>query len=150
MITIDIDGMEAVERRLNQIRRRVGNLTPVLADMGEHATNSVHDNFESSTAPDGTPWAANSPTTMANYLGNGGGGRPLIDTHTLMNSIHYEVAGNTVTVGTNMVYAAMMHFGGTKAAYPHLWGDIPARPLLGLKEADKPILVTMAGDYLLG
>jgi phage gpG-like protein len=26
-----------------------------------------------------------------------------------------------------MPYAAMQNFGGTKAEFPHLWGDIPAR-----------------------
>ncbi|MFK3602796.1 hypothetical protein [Pseudomonas sp. AP19] len=32
-------------------------------------------------------------------------------------------------VGSDKPYAAMMQFGGG-ADFPHLWGDIPARPFL--------------------
>jgi phage gpG-like protein len=28
----------------------------------------------------------------------------------------------------------MMNFGGTKAQFPHLWGDIPARPFMPISK----------------
>lgn len=34
-----------------------------------------------------------------------------------------------------MKYAAIQQFGGTKAQFPHLWGDIPARPFLPITPA---------------
>lgn len=43
----------------------------------------------------------------------------------------------------------MMQFGGTKAQFPHLWGDIPARPYIGFSEDDKQNTLDLASDYLL-
>ncbi len=165
MVTIDLEGAEQANRQLLRLQQRVGNLSPVLADIGEHMVNSTHDNFETSTAPDGTPWASNSPATFASMLGKShhrkdgrinkrGANKvmsksPLIQSRTLMQSTHYQVNGQAVEIGTNMVYGAMMHFGGSKSAYPNLWGDIPARPYLGLKAGDKPILLQMVGQYLI-
>ena len=37
---------------------------------------------------------------------------------------------SSALVGSNKPYAAMMHFGGDKSDFPHLWGDIPGRPFL--------------------
>ena len=48
----------------------------------------------------------------------------------LAASITTHATDSSALVGSNKPYAAMMHFGGTKAEFPHLWGDIPARPYL--------------------
>lgn len=44
----------------------------------------------------------------------------------------------------------MMHHGGTKAAFPHLWGDIPARPFLGVSAEDEVNITAQIADYLSG
>ena len=165
MITITIDGLDQTQRYVLRIIERGGDLSPVFSDMGEHMVNSTHDNFENSTSPDGEPWAANSEATFASMLGasdTNQSGRlnrrgankvaskqPLIMNHTLMQSIHYEAASAGVTIGTNMVYGAMMHYGGTKADYPHLWGDIPARNYLGASNNDVTILTDLIKNYLI-
>lgn len=165
MVRINIDGLEQAQRQLLRIIERGGNLSPVFSDMGEHMVNSTHDNFENSTTPDGEPWAANSEATFASMLGASdtnqsgrlnrrGSNRvaskqPLIMNHTLMQSIHYEAASAAVTIGTNLVYGAMMHFGGSKADYPHLWGDIPARNYLGASAADETILTDLIANHLM-
>lgn len=165
MIIINIDGLEQAQRQLLRIIERGGNLSPVFSDMGEHMVNSTHDNFENSTTPDGEPWAANSEATFASMLGASdtnksgrlnrrGSNRvaskqPLIMNHTLMQSIHYEAASAGVTIGTNMVYGAMMHFGGTKEEFPHLWGDIPARNYLGASSDDATILTDLITNHLI-
>lgn len=41
------------------------------------------------------------------------GQKTLRDTGRLMNSIAYEVTGNKVIMGTNTLYAKILHFGGT-------------------------------------
>ena len=55
---------------------------------------------------------------------------PLINHGTLRNSITYSVGNDFVDIGTNDKRATMLNFGGTKAQFPHLWGDIPARPFM--------------------
>ena len=165
MIRIHIDGLEQAQRQLLRIMERGGNLSPVFSDMGEHMVNSTHDNFENATSPDGQTWAANSAATFASMLGAADGNksgrvnkrgsnkimskRPLIANHTLIQSIRYEAASTGVTIGTNMVYGAMMHYGGSKSEYPHLWGDIPARNYLGASAADGTILLDMVKSYLI-
>jgi len=47
-----------------------------------------------------------------------------------------------------MEYAAMMQFGGTKSEFPNLWGDIPARPFLGISEDDKTDILTILERHL--
>lgn len=164
MVTIELDGMEQAEQQLLRLLERTGDLSDVMTDMGEHMVNSTHDNFETSTGPNGERWAANSQVTLVNMLGrshtNNSGRlnrrganrvmskRPLIMHHTLMQSIHYEAASTSVTIGTNMVYGPMMHFGGSKAEFPHLWGDIPARPYLGASSEDAEVFMQMVIGYL--
>lgn len=164
MINIEIENAEQVNTQLLRLLERSGNLSSLMADMGEHMVNSTHDNFENSTSPDGARWQANSATTFARLLGqsdtNASGRlnrrgvgrvmnkRPLIANHTLMQSIHYEATSTGVTIGTNLVYGAMMHFGGSRSEFPNLWGDIPARNYLGASEADGAILLDMVKSYM--
>lgn len=75
--------------------------------------------------------------------------RPLAgETGALATQIHYQVIGNTLEIGSSMEYAAMQQFGGRRAEFPNLWGDIPARPFLGLSAADKNGIDQTIADYL--
>lgn len=157
MITVELEGAEQVQKQLLRLQQRAGSMPIVMASIGEHMLNSTADNFENSTAPDGTPWEQNSGATLANYLGKTTGKKrdrkagnklPLIASHALSQDIHYYTTATSVTVGTNKKYAAMMHFGGRKSDYPHLWGDIPARPFLGITQTDEQVVLEMVKGYL--
>lgn len=76
--------------------------------------------------------------------------KPLIgETKTLQTTINYQLeGGSAVHIGSPKVYAAMQQFGGTKAQWPHLWGDIPARPFLGVSDLDKANILDIVGSYL--
>lgn len=77
------------------------------------------------------------------------GKKPLIGLgKTLSTTIYYRVEGDTLYVGSPQVYAAMQQFGGSKADFPNLWGDIPARPFLGLSDQDVITIESTAADYL--
>lgn len=77
------------------------------------------------------------------------GKKPLIgESRALSTTIRYQVGGNTLLVGSNQPYAAMQQFGGTKAEFPRLWGDIPARPFLGVSPADRAAMMATLKDYL--
>jgi phage gpG-like protein len=77
------------------------------------------------------------------------GKKPLIGQgKALSTQIYYHVDGTTLYVGSPEIYAAMQQFGGTKAEFPNLWGDIPARPYLGLSDADVEKMDQTAADYL--
>jgi phage virion morphogenesis protein len=61
--------------------------------------------------------------------------RPLIRTGRLKASIGWKVLGDTIAVGTNLVYAAIHQFGGRAGRGMKV--RIPARPFLGLTEEDR-------------
>jgi len=83
-------------------------------------------------------------------VAEGAAKKPLTgETEKLGHTINYQLDGNSsVRIGSPMVYAAMQQFGGTKAQWPHLWGDIPARPFLGVSDADKTNILDIIGSYL--
>jgi len=153
---------------LHGILERGRNLRPVLAEIGEDQTESTKRRFSTAKAPDGTPWAQNSATTIARYgdlfarkkdgtrskktEAKIAGKKPLTgETRALATTINYQVlSDNEVGTGSPMVYAAMMNHGGKKSDFPHLWGDIPARVFLGASEADKINIADLVRSYMLG
>lgn len=74
----------------------------------------------------------------------------LRDSGALQDTIRYQLtaAGQGVEVGTDRIYGAMQQFGGTRASWPHLWGDIPPRPYLGLDAADRAEILAIFEHHL--
>lgn len=153
------------------LNKTAGNLKDdeLFKEIGEHLTNTTQERFRTSTAPDGSKWQLNSSFTL--WLGledkhfnkNGtvnkrgkhrfNSKKPLIGfgetSGTLQDSIHYQLGNGEVFVGSNLIYAPMMHYGGTKAQFPHLWGDIPARPFIGLSLADEQEIIELVKEHIL-
>ena len=158
MIDINID-LARLQAELTALARRLGDLGPVLRPIGEELVDSTKRRFDLGQGPDGRLWEPNSPATLARFTHRVKGTmtkdrrlptkkgearwdskKPLVDSGTLQEQIHYDVQGNTLFVGSSMEYAAMQQFGGAKAEFPHLWGDIPPRPFLGLSLDDEAMI----------
>lgn len=156
MSTFKIDVQDsAVLAAFNRLQAAAADPGPLFRAIGEALVVQVKRTFETGTDPWGRRWLPNSPVTIAAMLARRKGNfrkrdgklsakgverviakRPLIgESHQLSTRIHYAVEGNTLTVGSPMVQAAMQQFGGTKAEFPKLWGDIPARPFLPVTAA---------------
>ena len=75
-------------------------------------------------------------------------GKPLIDTGALRGSIGELADNDTALVGTNIVYAAIHHFGGQAGRNRKV--TIPARPFLMLTNEDKQDLMDDVQDYFRG
>lgn len=123
--------------------------TGMLMGIGEVVTDFTKRRFVLSQDPYGNLWEPNAEATLQYLLHSRKGSftkkgkvsakgtrlligkKPLIgESKSLSTQIHSAVIGNdTVTVTSAMRYAAMQHFGGSKAEFPYLWGDIPARPI---------------------
>lgn len=174
-IVITVAG-QGVGEALARLAERAERLSPLLAVIGEGIVGRADDRFGRSAGPDGHRWAANSPVTMArealrlaisksNRTKSGGlnakgrkalaAKRPLIgESRALMGSNWWHAAGgNAVEFGNSAVYAAIQQFGGQRAEFPHLWGDIPARPFLpvtpagDLYPAEAAAIVADLNDY---
>jgi len=117
--------------------------------IGEALVARSKQRFATATAPDGSPWRANSAVTIQNYIRSRGGfskktgkllakgeklqasKKPLQGTSgDLARQLHYQVANGELLMGASMIYAAMQHFGGKKSRFANLWGDITAREFL--------------------
>ena len=153
---------------LNQLVNKAKNLRPAFAEIGEDLVNSIKRRFAMATVPDGTPWVPNSQVTIERYLGVFKGSRkkdgssskagqastaskkPLMgETKTLRSTINYQLDGAfSVGIGSSKIQAAMLQFGGTRAQFPHLWGDIPERPFLGVSTSDRQNILDIICSYL--
>jgi phage virion morphogenesis protein len=132
MITIEINDA-AVTAALDAATRVLTDMTPLMQEIGDALVVSTKRRFGQGVAPDGSKWAPKAPATLAKSTDS----RPLFGPSGMLSSqISYEASADSVLIGSNRIYAAMMQFGGTKAKFPHLWGDIPARPFLGYSDAD--------------
>lgn len=167
MIEVKIDNSRVVAA-LDRLSRAAANPRPAWLAIGESLVESTKKRFETSTAPDGSRWAPNRPATylgMVNAFGKShfgktgrlnakgatraAGKKPLIgETRNLSTQIHYETNAEGLRVGSPMVYAAMQQFGGKKSRFPNLWGDIPARPFLGISHSDADMIERTVGEYL--
>lgn len=167
MIEFEADDAE-LRRVLGRVINSVQNPSPLLKAIGEILVDSTKQRFHAGIGPDGERWPENSDTTVLNYLrkykgsfGKRGGltkkgmtrlafKKPLIgETKTLSTRIDYQVDGDRLLVGTPEAGGAMQQFGGKKSEFPNLWGDIPARPFLGLSDYDRDSVLDTMRDFIL-
>lgn len=160
---------EPLFRRLEQLQKDLARRDLMLEQIGHALENSVHARFRSMTDPSGKRWKALS----ARYLRAKKNNDKILTLEGRLNDqIVHQIQGDTVTVGTNVPYAAIHQFGGTVAIgeqtvtrkrgtkgknkgrfmvgttkakhavvstfkIPAHKVRIPARPFLGLSEADR-------------
>jgi phage virion morphogenesis protein len=174
LIRIEVDD-QAVRAALGELLRRVQDPAPALREIGELLVASTRQRFATGRAPDGTPWAPNSPVTVLRYLSRFGGSfrrrgggltkrgqaraaakKPLIgETRRLSSEIAYRLIPRGVEVGSSLEYAATQQFGARKGQFgrtrrgaPIPWGDIPPRPFLGLSDADRTSVLQLLAAHL--
>lgn len=169
-ITYNDGNIQSMLSRIMAIER---NTQPAMKQIGEVVMEISKRSFDNSASPDGTPWAANSEATILQYLEKTGGNykkdgtlskkgqtrvinkHPLIgELGNLSRQFSYTATADSVTVSNSKEYAAMQQFGGTKQQFPHLWGNIPARPFMpiatdgSMMEQAEAEIVQVMQDYL--
>ena len=166
MITVELK-TDDLTRALEQLQRQLSDMTPVMQGIGEYLVESTKARFVAGVDPDGNPWAAKSPVTMATTAARekkAADPRPLFGpSKELSTQINFEVGPDFAIVGSNQPYAAMMQFGATQAQFGtytgldkngrkhthHLpWGNIPARPFFGLSETDEVNILDIVAESL--
>lgn len=150
--------------RLQGMEARGGNLTGVMQDFGGYMTGSIQKNFDAEGRP--TRWQ---PLSLATLLGWAGGrkgsftkkgnwskkgqtalaGRKILtDTARLRNSINYAAGARGLTLGTNVIYAAIHQFGGQAGRGRKVF--IPARPYLLFQDEDVDYFERSLLQFILG
>jgi phage virion morphogenesis protein len=157
MLTIDFNDRE-IQTYLGRVAGRLENPRELLAEIGDELTDSTMRRFGTSTGPDGERWAPNTETTLALYLDGRGKSasastkKPLVADGNLASTIAWQLDGaDAVLIGSPQKYAGVQQEGATKGSLGGgaPWGDIPARPFLGVSDDDARTILDLVDDYLL-
>lgn len=151
MLDVAIDSSQ-VGKALEELGRRLDDLTTPLNDIGEYLHQSTDARFRSKVAPDGSPWAPLSPVTLAKKKGTG----ILREKGTLQDTLRKQVTSTELAFGTDRPYGAVHQLGQKKGASGKTskgssipWGDIPAREYLGVSTEDESEILLILGEYLM-
>lgn len=157
-MSVSPEGDAPYIRALKEAARRMRDLSPLMGSIGLGLEGSTRERFaETSRAPDGSAWE---PSIEAIIEGR----RTLVKSGNLADSITHRVDGNSVEVGSNVLYAAVHQFGATIAkkrapklifriagvTYAADQVTIPARPFLGISDDDADMILEEATDFLGG
>lgn len=159
MIEIEVND-EAVLAALQRAGAGASDLFPLMQGIGEYLVESTKQRFKDGKAPDGSVWAAKSPATIAAYERRNEKVdlRPLFGPRGLLSSqIASRPDSEGVSVGSSLNYSAVMQFGAEAGAFgtaandtPIPWGKIPARPYLGISDADREEILHLVDTWLDG
>lgn len=170
-ITIAVKNTAVIDG-LGRLAQRVNDMQPVLQSIGERAVERVKVRFETSTAPDGSPWKPNSAVTLSlisarlgkSFRKKGGdlnakgerrlaGKKPLIgDSRHLSTQIVAMADASSLTLISTPIYAAIQHFGGQAGRNKKV--TIPARPFMpvqangDLYPSEQALILADLNDYL--
>lgn len=156
---------ENLTAALTQLMAATEDCRPAMESIAEYLVESTRRRFDKGESPEGVRWAAKSPVTLARSIasGNGADTRPLHQSLTMVSTLFHSAGSDYVEVSSGVLQAAVMQFGAKKGqfgAYSGInkkghpysgvapWGDIPARPYLGLSQEDQGNIVTLLADYL--
>lgn len=167
MIEVKLDDAP-IKAMLHKLAQRMGNLTPVMREIGDTLRNDALDNFKGQRGPDGRPWQRLSqPTLLArarrltgkSILTKDGKrtrasaykiittAQALIDRGTLRNSVQVlQATPSSVTVGSRLPYAAVHQFGGQAGRNRKV--RIPARPFIGMSANAERQIINTINAYL--
>lgn len=155
--TIELEdaGMRAA---LEVLARAWTDPSPVMDDVGSYLETATAQRFEHGTGPDGEAWK---PSLRASL-----GGKTLVDSGRLRDSIARTATNDSVTLSTAVLYAAIHQFGGVikpkrQGVLAHglrfqlasgAWVmrrqvTMPARPFLGVGEDDKTEIRAIFADW---
>lgn len=164
MFSISLD-VKDVEAQLKVLDHFMADKTDVMEDIGNYLVTAIRERIvHGGPAPDGTPWAPKKAATLARYKAKGEGvdSRTLIHTnHLVQEGISHDAGPDFVEVFASPPYAAAMHFGAKRGSFGSYsgtdkrgrafsgvapWGDIPARPFLGISDDDEREIIDLISE----
>lgn len=152
-----VQGQEKLQKWIERVKAKSADNTELYRQLGDILLEGTHNRFETGKAPDGRPWQKSWRAKS--------GGKTLLDTGRLRNSIFVKLHQNGASLSTNAKYARMMQNGGVIRAknggyltFRTPMGGwvkkkqvvIPARPFLGVSEDDAQEMLNKIIDYYEG
>lgn len=156
-LSLTLEGDTRAELALGRLAHAVEDRGSLLDVLGQYLESATIERFDREEGPDGQAWDKSIRAREE-------GGKTLNDDGYLKGSITHNVRGDTIEVGTNLIYGGVHQFGATIKAknadrlaffLPGGLGfvrplevEIPARPYLGIGAEDEEALIAEAQDEI--
>ncbi len=148
-----------IRRGLLRLAQAGEDLRPVMQKIAAALEAGVDRAFEKETAPDGTPWPNLSKVTRERRRKQGTWPGQILNitgASGLSGSITTASDALTAQAGTIIDHAPTQQYGARKGQYdktrrggPIPWGDIPARPFLGVSDETREEILDLLRKYFL-
>jgi len=134
---IEVTGEEAIQKRLNELQSRAGDLSLLFGDIGEYLLLSHDERWRDQVDPDGNPWKPLSEEYLASKRKRTSAGRDkiLVLDGYLSSSLSYQHDADSLEFGTNLIYAARQQF------------DYE-REFIGLSADDEAEIMDLLAEYM--
>lgn len=129
------------DKAIGNAVKKMASRKALMASVGEALVSGTIQRFDRQENPKGQKWQ---PSRRAVEQG----GQTLSDTGRLRKSIDYAATPKEVMVGSNAAYARIHQMGG-KTGKGHKV-TMPARPFLGVSDADMDEVRETISDFLKG
>ncbi|MBR1436950.1 MAG: phage virion morphogenesis protein [Synergistaceae bacterium] len=172
-INIKVEGIKQLQQKLKVTVNKFLNMRQFWSSVGSYVQRqTIRERFNKEQSPDGQKWKPLAPSTIQHRKKRHkkGNMKILQDTGELRRSVTYEADSSFVKVGSKLKYARIHQFGGTvnvnrvgqyrydhknhkfkrrgnSYSYSHKV-TIPARPFLGVNDAEKQHITSMFKQYL--
>ena len=130
--------LKQANQSLLVLQQTVQNMAPINRQIAIGLRRNTAQRFKSKTAPDGTPWQPNAPSTLKRKKSGRSYGSLLIGQTKVLSAIQRRHNANEVVIGTPAIYGRIHQLGG-KAGRGHKV-TIPARPFLGVSKEDENVI----------
>lgn len=138
-LTAKLSDFERGDRILSAVIN--GRTQDLMAILAEHVLAETHQNFMHERTPEGEPWEKSQRAASE-------AGRTLQDTRRLFQSYTYQAYATMAEIGTNVIYAAIHHFGGNTGRGHAV--TLPARPALGITSEIQGEMQQLYTDWMGG
>ncbi len=136
-------GLAQARAYFSQLAARGERLRPLMADIAEGLLHSTQDRFDAEEDPEGVPWPALAAATLAKKRSD----RILVERGYLVGGLRSDFDEGSASVSTApLSYGPIHQFGGEAGRGKGV--TIPARPFLGVSEADADLVLDLARAYL--
>jgi len=150
-VRFDLSDVDRLARRIEALKR--ADRSDLSEQLGATMESQIRTRIsDTKQTPEGDPW----PAWSRHYAETRHGGQSLLQAEgDLLDSITYVADDDGAEAGTNVIYAAVHQFGASQGEFgrtgrgaPIPFGDIPARPFVGIGDEDLVELEGVMDDWV--
>ena len=151
MFTIQINDAD-VSAMFDRLQAALTDMSKPMNDVGRFLVKTTKERIGAGITPEGNAFAPRAQSTHEAYARkNFSYGLPLNRSGDMRkNSISHDYGSDFAEVGSNAIQSAVMQFGAAKGSLGanSPWGNIPARPFIGLSDSDQTGIIDILEEWL--